>query len=430
MKQPTERGWFQLRTVLLNLQGQVLCAGLILIGLSLTGMALLDGGVTGQLGWQVLVMMGLGIVGLGLVVGSAIAIYLGNRQQRQQQYHLQQCLDLLTELAPITPPPATHRASWADLYGGLQQLQTQQWQQQEQSQTTALTSQIRSLQSDRLQQIQAEKMASLNQMAAGLAHEINNPVNFISGNLPLAQTYIQDLLLLIVLYQQELPHPSPRVTDHISEIDLDFVQSDLPKLLSSLRSGAQRIHGIVESLRTFARLDESQLKAVDLHSGLESTLIFLQHRFRIAESERPWITVVKDYADLPLVECYASQLNQVLLNLLTNAIDAIATRRTQAGLDYQPQLTIQTRQSDPETVEIRITDNGVGIPETVRDRLFDPFFTTKPVGQGTGLGLAISYQVIVEQHGGTITCDSTMGVGTEFCLRIPLQQSLGVRSKG
>ncbi|MEM8642588.1 MAG: ATP-binding protein [Cyanobacteria bacterium P01_G01_bin.54] len=373
--------------------------------------------------WQILT-----IVGLGLAFGGAIAAVANHQQQRQQQYRLQQCLHLLTqlftELDPTTPPPAlppSQRTSLADLYALLQQLQAQQRRYQ-QTQTAALDTKLQSLQGDRLQQIQSEKMISLNQMAAGLAHEINNPVNFISGNLPLAQTYIQDLLLLIVLYQQELPHPSSRVTDHIGEIDLDFVQSDLPKLLSSLRSGAQRIHSIVESLRTFARLNESQLKAVDLHAGIESTLIFLQHRLNPPESGQPVITVVRDYGDLPPIECYASQLNQVFLNLLANAIDALVAQQAKADPEYQPQIIIQTRQLNAQTVAIAIADNGGGIAKEARERLFDPFFTTKPVGKGTGLGLAISYQVIVEQHQGSLTCDSTPGEGTQFQLQIPLKQ--------
>lgn len=277
---------------------------------------------------------------------------------------------------------------------------------------------------DYLERIQAEKMASLDQMVAGLAHEINNPINFILGNLPLAQSYIQDLLILIVLYQQSLPYPGERIEDHIDNIELDFIQADLPKLLASMQGGARRIQGIVESLRCFSRLDEANLKAIDLHTGLDSALVFLQHRFRAVAGKNTSIVLTKNYAPLPLVECYASQLNQVFMILLTNALDAIDSRLAIAPTDYQPHLTLHTQQVDAETIQVTISDNGTGIAADLGDRLFDPFFTTKPVGQGTGLGLAISYQVIVTQHHGRLNYTSTPGEGSSFWVQIPILQLL------
>ncbi|MFB2919108.1 PAS domain S-box protein [Aerosakkonema funiforme] len=279
------------------------------------------------------------------------------------------------------------------------------------------------LKSAQLQLIQSEKMSSLGQMVAGIAHEINNPVSFIYGNIDHASRYISDLLSLVELYAQHYPQPADAITDFEEDIDLDFLKLDLPKLLGSMKIGATRIQEIVRSLRTFSRLDEAEKKAIDLHEGLDSTLRLLEHRLSEKSGHRA-IQVIKNYGNLPLAECYAGQLNQVFMNLLTNAIDAI--EETYQGRSYESikanpgKITITTQLKNSARVIIKISDNGAGIPESVKKRLFDPFFTTKAVGKGTGLGLSISYQIVVERHSGELRCVSSPGKGTEFAIEIPL----------
>lgn len=267
------------------------------------------------------------------------------------------------------------------------------------------------------QLVQSEKMSSLGSFVAGVAHEINNPVSFIYGNLTYADEYTQDLLKLLQLYQQCYPHPTSEIQTIIKEIDLNFLMEDLPKLLNSMKVGAERITEIVRSLRNFSRLDESEMKAVDIHEGIDSTLLILQHRL-LAKPGFPEIQIIKEYGNLPLVECFAGQLNQVFINILANAIDAL-----EEGVGYgvweTPQIRIRTELTTNKHVIIRIADNGSGIPETVQKRLFDPFFTTKPVGKGTGLGLSISYQIVAEKHKGKLQCISSPGEGAEFVIIIP-----------
>ncbi|PZV05361.1 MAG: histidine kinase [Leptolyngbya sp.] len=286
--------------------------------------------------------------------------------------------------------------------------------------TVELEQTLQELQSTQTQMIQAEKMSSLGQLVAGVAHEINNPVNFIYGNLSHASDYIQDILGLLELYQQ-YSTPHPEIEAKAAAVDLDFLVEDLPKLLSSMRVGADRIQKIVASLRTFSRMDESEMKAVDIHQGIDSTLMILQHRLK-ARSDRSTIEVVKHYDSLPLVECYAGQLNQVFMNVLSNAIDAIEEELVNQSNSSTPTITICTQLIQPNQVKICIADTGAGIPEPVRKRLFNPFFTTKPVGKGTGMGLSISYQIVAEKHGGSFSCQSELGQGTEFGIQIPLQQ--------
>lgn len=290
-------------------------------------------------------------------------------------------------------------------------------------QTQELQQTLVRLQQTQIQLVHSEKMSSLGQLVAGVAHEINNPVSFIYGNIPPATEYVNDLIQLLHCYQAEYPIPTPRLAAELAAIELDFLIDDLPKLLTSMRVGAKRISDIVRSLRTFSRLDEAEIKPVDVHEGINSTLMMLQNRLK-ATHERPEIQIIPDYASLPLVECLAGQINQVLMNILVNAIDALdAAAKHQPKPEFAPSITISTRSLDNQQIAIHIIDNGPGMSEAVRQRLFDPFFTTKPVGQGTGLGLSISHQIIVEKHHGQIECRSTLGQGTEFIITIP--QTLG-----
>ncbi|WP_375480020.1 PAS domain S-box protein [uncultured Nostoc sp.] len=279
--------------------------------------------------------------------------------------------------------------------------------------------------------IQTEKMSSLGQLVAGVAHEINNPVNFIYGNLSPAKEYTQDLLSLLQLYQSHYPEPVLEIQDFADQIELDFLKSDFPQIINSMKVGADRIREIVLSLRTFSRLDEAEMKAVDIHQGIDSTLMILQNRLK-GNDQRPTIEIIKEYGKLQLVECYAGQLNQVFMNILSNAIDALEESFIICPIFWEnarnieqrtsPQICIRTQLQEPNQVTIKITDNGLGIPEDVKKQLFDPFFTTKPIGQGTGMGLAISYQIITERHGGSLECFSQLGQGAEFVIKIPLIQ--------
>ncbi|MEH2116335.1 ATP-binding protein [Nostoc sp.] len=277
------------------------------------------------------------------------------------------------------------------------------------------------------QLVHSEKMSSLGQLVAGVAHEINNPVNFISGNIGYANQYIQDLLRLLQLYQQNYPHPATEIQKEIEAIDLNFLIADLPNLLTSMAVGAKRITEIVLSLRNFSRLDEAEMKAVNIHEGIDNTLMILEHRLK-PKSNHLTIEVIKEYGDLPLVECYAGQLNQVFMNLLANAIDALqeSVENIEWGVGEKAlptlQIRIQTKLTGENQVVICIADNGTGIPEKVQKHLFEPFFTTKPIGKGTGLGLSISYQIITQKHQGKLQCISAPGQGTEFVIVIPLNQ--------
>lgn len=283
--------------------------------------------------------------------------------------------------------------------------------------------------------IQNEKMVSLGQLVAGVCHEINNPVNFISGNLTYVKTYVKQLLGLLHEYRQALGSIPPELQQLEEEIELEFLIEDFPKLVISMEGGAERIRKIVESLRNFSRLDEAELKSVDLHEGLESTLMMLGHRLE-PDGDRPSITVIKNYAPLPLVRCYAAQLNQVFMNLLTNAIDALESgpphphsppnSPEESGIRPEPPVPtiwINTAQPTENTVTISIADNGPGMTPELQQQAFDPFFTTKPVGYGTGLGLSISYQIVVEGHRGTFDCQSLPAKGTTFTLGLPIQPS-------
>ncbi|WP_414569543.1 response regulator [Nostoc sp. CCY 9925] len=336
------------------------------------------------------------------------------------------------------------------------------------------------LKTAQVQQIQNEKMVALGQLVAGIAHEINNPISFIYGNLQYAGQYVQDLVNIIEVYQQEYLQPTPKIQQIAQDIDLNFVIKDLQNLIGAMYRGSNRIREIVLALQNFSRHDESEMKRVNIHEGLENTLVMLQHRLK-ETGNRPAIVVVKNYGKLPAINCYASELNQVFMHLLNNAIDALekevgngewgdggigskgaeeqkgssskplasaphplsppmpntslreaaptascrdATRRlSTSGQCPMPQIRIYTEMTNSNMVKIVIADNGPGIQESLRSRLFDPFFTTKPVGKGSGLGLSISYQIIVQKHRGEITCTSSVGEGAEFTIQIPIEQS-------
>lgn len=286
------------------------------------------------------------------------------------------------------------------------------------------------LQHTQAQLVQTEKMSSLGQLVAGVAHEINNPINFIYGNLIHAQDYTQDLLSLVEIYQQYCPNSLPIIQKEIEAIDLEFLKDDLPKLMDSMQVGAERIHEIVQSLRSFSRLDEAEVKAVDIHEGIDSTLMILKSRLK-STLKHPGIEVIKEYGQLPLVECYPGQLNQVFMNILVNSIDSLEEKFTYnaedngSSLGSLPWIRICTEIVDEDWVAIRIGDNGLGITKDQYLKLFDPFFTTKPIGKGTGLGLSISYQIIVEKHGGKLYCVAEPKLGAEFIIEIPLRQTRG-----
>ncbi|MEH2400291.1 GAF domain-containing sensor histidine kinase [Nostoc sp.] len=296
---------------------------------------------------------------------------------------------------------------------------------QAKAQTQRLQQALHELQLAQTQLIQSEKMSSLGQLIAGVAHEINNPVNFICGNLRYVAEYAQDLLHLLEKYQKFLPIAPPELESELDNIDLEFIMQDLPKLLNSMKLGTSRIVEIVQSLKNFSRHDEAEMKAVNIHDGIDGTLMILHHRLK-ADVHRPAIEIVKDYAKLPLIECYPGQLNQVFMNVLANAIDAL--EEGMGNEEISPptaQITIRTKVLDHQKVVIRIADNGPGMKEEIIHRIYDPFFTTKDVGKGTGLGMAISYQIVVDRHQGIIKCRSQPGEGTEFWIQIPVNCAMG-----
>ena len=286
------------------------------------------------------------------------------------------------------------------------------------TQAEKISQALQELQQTQAQLVQTEKMSSLGELVAGVAHEINNPVNFIYGNLSHASEYFEDLTGLVNLYQKHQNHTHPEIQKYIEKIDLDYMLEDLPRLLSSMEMGADRILEIVRTLRNFSRLDEAEMKFDDIHEGIDSTIVILQSRIK-ANSEHTAIELIKNYGELPKVECYPGQLNQVFMNLLGNAIDALHENHHLAA-DHPMRITITTQVVERDWVSICIKDNGTGIPEDVVQKIFNPFFTTKPVGEGTSLGLSISYQIIEEKHKGRIKCISTVGQGTEFCIEIPI----------
>jgi PAS domain S-box-containing protein len=290
-----------------------------------------------------------------------------------------------------------------------------------QQKTRQLETTLLELRKTQAKLIQTEKMSSLGQLVAGIAHEINNPINFIHANLNHARMYMEDIFKLLQLYQSQLSTESLEIQEQLEDMDWEFVLEDLPKLLGSMQVGTQRIRNIVRSLRTFSRLDETGIKRSDVHEGIESTLMMIQHRL-IPKPGCSDIQVIRDYGELPLVECDAGQLNQVFLNILTNAIDALDEVIVEPECT-EPTILIRTEVLGGDRITIRISNNGPHIPEEVQKQLFDPFFTTKPVGRGTGIGLSISYQIVTEHHGGSLQCVSAPGKGAEFMIKLPIRQN-------
>ncbi|TAG89666.1 MAG: GHKL domain-containing protein [Oscillatoriales cyanobacterium] len=280
-------------------------------------------------------------------------------------------------------------------------------------------------------QTMQDKMANLGSLVAGVAHEINNPIGFLAGNLQPARDYITDLLGLLDLYQQKFPNPGIEINAEIEAINLDYLREDLPKLIASMQEGINRIRDISSSLRTFSRADSDHPVAFNIHQGIDSTLLILKHRLK-ANDLRPTIEVIKQYSQLPLVECYAGQLSQVFMNIFANAIDALEEGSSQynfSEIQASPNIiTIGTEcTQDGKHVCIRIKDNGVGLPEDIKQKVFDYLFTTKAVGQGTGLGLAIAHQIVVDKHKGTLTVNSASGQGTEFVISLPIKADVTIR---
>ncbi|MCY7320227.1 MAG: hybrid sensor histidine kinase/response regulator, partial [Phormidesmis sp. CAN_BIN36] len=284
--------------------------------------------------------------------------------------------------------------------------------------TIELTNTVSQLQQSQIQLIQGEKMSTLGQLVAGVAHEINNPVGFIDGNLLHIERYVQDLVAHLRMYQQH--QPDNLIADHADTIELDFLLDDLPKVVTSMHQGTERIHDISMSLRTFSRSDTTHKVRFNIHEGIDSTLLILKHRLK-ANPDRAEIAIIKEYGDLPLIECFPGQLNQVFMNIIANAIDALEDSN-QPQNSQENQITIRTFiDDDHPSVIIQIADNGMGIPEAAKPRIFEHLFTTKSVGKGTGLGLAIAHQIVVKKHEGTLEVDSYLGKGTTFKIILPIE---------
>ena len=301
-------------------------------------------------------------------------------------------------------------------------LRQSQVEMQEFTETLAVT--LDELQQTQAQLIQSEKMSSLGEMVAGIAHEINNPINYVYGNLQYLDEYTGALLKLIKMYQANLVPVPPEILQLMDDIDLEFIYEDLPKIFVSMKDGSERIQNLVLSLRNFSRLDEAPQKQVNIHEGIESTLLLLKQKIERNPGEEP-VEIITDFDDLPLIECHPSQLNQVFMNLLSNAIDEL-NKEYKGNPEHLGQICVMTRRIGVNLIRVTIADDGSGIPEEIREKLFDPFFTTKPIGEGTGLGLSICYQIIVEKHGGKIWCEQNFPRGAKFVCEIPILFNLSL----
>ncbi|EDX86400.1 ATPase, histidine kinase-, DNA gyrase B-, and HSP90-like domain protein [Synechococcus sp. PCC 7335] len=372
--------------------------------------------------------------GINSVVATIVLIFsscaLGHGMQGFGMLGFGQWARIQTLFDLLTVAVAIRFVSYYESFGVLAQIgQIAAANVELESENLSLQEALSQLKQTQSQLIHAEKMTSLGQMVAGVAHEINNPVNFIYGNLKFVEEHTFDLLNILKLYQTLYPQTSSKVeaTAKDKDIDIDFIQADLPKILSSMTMGTERIRDIVLGLRNFSRKDEAKYKAVNIHEGIDSTLLILQHRLNNGP-EHQAIQVIREYGSLPPVECYASQMNQVFLNLLANAIDAIEYANTSRALEEMEtkpgQITIRTVSLLHNQVTISILDNGCGIPDSIRTHIFDPFFTSKDVGKGTGLGLFISHQIVTESHHGELECRSILGKGTEFTIHIPIIQTV------
>jgi signal transduction histidine kinase len=293
---------------------------------------------------------------------------------------------------------------------------------QVETRTSELTQSVQRLQQTQLQLVQSEKMSTLGQLVAGIGHEINNPINFINGNLTHVERYTQDLFELIDVYQETLPEPGEKITELVEDLDLEYMREDLPKLMNSMQQGMSRLRDISSSLRTFARADIASKVEFQIHEGFESTIMLLKHRLK-ADEHHPEIQIIKHYGQIPAISCYPGPLNQVFMNLIANALDAFEEAneaRSYAAIAENPNTITITTGIDADNVVIRLQDNGPGIASELQLQIFEENFTTKPVGKGTGLGLAISKQIIEEKHCGTLKCNSTVGQGTEFVITLPI----------
>lgn len=341
---------------------------------------------------------------------------------RESNFHLQATVATKDEVG-LLAISFNQLIAWVGEYTQELELAREELEERVETRTYELKEALKHLRNTQSQLIQTEKMSGLGQMVAGVAHEINNPVSFVYGNLNYAWEYSQQLLEIVELYHQHYPDPPEEIKECLEEVDLDFLKEDLPKVLASMKQGANRIATIVKSLRTFSRLDESEFKEADINEGIESTLTILEHRLKFKQ-DSSGIKLIKEYGKIPLINCFAGQLNQVFLNIIANAIDAIDEYdrgRTLKEIKAGPStITITTQVINNDWISIAIADNGPGIAEEVRAKLFDPFFTTKPVGKGTGLGLSISYHIVVEKHRGQIECHSSVGEGTKFLVLIPI----------
>lgn len=290
--------------------------------------------------------------------------------------------------------------------------------------TQELSQALQQVKAAQVKLVQQEKMSALGQLVAGIAHEINNPVNFIHGNIDHAMDYTQELLELVGLYHQHYPQPAAEIQQKIEHIDLDFLSEDLPKLLGSMQLGTDRIRGIVLSLRIFSRLDEAEVKDVDIHEGIDSTLLILNSRLKSLSNSKE-VSITRRYSTLPKVKCYPGQLNQVFMNVLSNAVDALDEQSLKTeDSAWTPEIKIHTELVGKDQVSIHICDNGPGIPAAIQEKIFDPFFTTKAVGKGTGLGMSISHGIITEKHHGNLSCQPIAPQGTQFTITIPTFQDV------